>query len=292
MGLSERDYYRDDEPGGFHLGGERTMVVNLLIANVAVYVVCMFISGLTTRLSLHGDLFTSARSLTQAWQLLTYGFVHSPISGSGAGIFHLLMNMFVLWMFGREVEAKYGRMEFLRLYLVAIVFSGVVWAVRQIVTGSAYSADPATVLGASGAVTTVVLLYCLNWPKRQILLMGLFAMPAWVMGMVLVGIDLLRSFERDSQIAWDCHLAGALFAIGYFHLGINFGHFLPTMKKSSWMKRRPNLRVHSPDDSYENLDEEADRVLDKVHREGEGSLTARERTVLEAYSRRMRQKHR
>jgi hypothetical protein len=48
--------------------------------------------------------------------------------------------------------------------------------------------------------------------------------------------------------------------------------------------------VHDPEAYYEDLDAEADQLLEKVAREGEGSLSARERRVLEAYSRRMRQK--
>jgi hypothetical protein len=50
--------------------------------------------------------------------------------------------------------------------------------------------------------------------------------------------------------------------------------------------------VHDPDAGYAELDEEADRLLEKVHREGEESLTKKERRLLEAYSRRMRQKRR
>jgi hypothetical protein len=55
---------------------------------------------------------------------------------------------------------------------------------------------------------------------------------------------------------------------------------------------KPRLRVHNPEDRYRELDQRADRILDKVHREGEDSITAEERRILEDYSRRMRQKHR
>jgi hypothetical protein len=54
--------------------------------------------------------------------------------------------------------------------------------------------------------------------------------------------------------------------------------------------RRPKLKIHAPEPTYDNLDAEADRVLEKLHQEGEASLTPRERRVLEDYSRRMRQK--
>src|SRR5688500_8470968 len=45
------------------------------------------------------------------WQPLTYMFLHG-------GFFHLLFNMFVLWMFGSEIERLWGRNEFLRYYVV------------------------------------------------------------------------------------------------------------------------------------------------------------------------------
>ena len=43
------------------------------------------------------------------------------------GIWHVGMNMFVLWMFGRDDRAATGPLEFLYFYLIAIVFSGLVW---------------------------------------------------------------------------------------------------------------------------------------------------------------------
>jgi hypothetical protein len=58
------------------------------------------------------------------------------------------------------------------------------------------------------------------------------------------------------------------------------------------LRPRPKLRIHDPAVRYRELDEEADAVLAKVYREGEASLSAKERKILEDYSRRMQQKHR
>jgi hypothetical protein len=60
------------------------------------------------------------------------------------------------------------------------------------------------------------------------------------------------------------------------------------------VKSRPKLKIHDPerDDPNRKQDEEADRILDKVNREGMESLTSKERRILEEYSRRMRKKHR
>jgi hypothetical protein len=56
-------------------------------------------------------------------------------------------------------------------------------------------------------------------------------------------------------------------------------------------RRRPKLKLHKAPDASGALEEQADAVLDKLYREGESSLTARERKILEDYSRRMKQKH-
>ena len=59
-------------------------------------------------------------TLTQPWlwwQYLTAGFAHSPLRFD-----HILGNMLVLFFLGRDVEEAYGPKEFLRLYLVMVVF--------------------------------------------------------------------------------------------------------------------------------------------------------------------------
>ncbi len=69
-------------------------------------------------------------------------------------------------------------------------------------------------------------------------------------------------------------------------------YLLKPIRLGRLFKRRPDLKVHRPSEYYRDLDEQADRLLEKVHREGESSLSPKERRILEDYSRRMRQKHR
>jgi hypothetical protein len=99
--------------------------------------------------------------------------------------------------------------------------------------------------------------------------------------------------------AHDVHLVGLLFGLGYFYFHWNLGRLMPVGLLNrlhlAWRRMKPgapNLRVHAPetDDRYRELDEQADMLLDKVHRDGEASLTDKERRMLEEYSRRMRQK--
>jgi hypothetical protein len=77
-------------------------------------------------------------------------------------------------------------------------------------------------------------------------------------------------------------------------MGLNLGKLVTGGMSLPKLLSRPRLRVLDPgeDKRYHDLDEQADRILAKLHREGEGSLTAKERRLLEAYSRRVRQKRR
>jgi Na+/citrate or Na+/malate symporter len=215
---------------------------------------------------------------------------------------HIFWNMFGLWMFGRDVEQIYGRKEFLRIYLATIVVGSVVWALRyQLLSGAMLSGAtqvPGHLLGASGAVTAVVLLFVLHNPTRTILLMFVLPVPAWVMGVLIIGGDLMQMLSNPGQrsVAFDVHLTGAAFAILYYRLGWNLGHWIPDLQGfrgsvGRW-KSKPRLRVHDPGADDSEDDDEADQLLAKVSREGMESLTAKERRILEAYSRRMRQKHR
>ena len=288
MGLSDREYYREEQPRGFDLSGPRTMVTNLILINVGIFLV--------DALLLQPDHWLSAGmgmkigSLTEPWnwwQLLTSGFAHDPTT-----IMHVGGNMLLLFFLGRDVEQRYGRMEFLRIYLVMIVLSAFVWAL----CGKFFMdyGPQHLCYGASGAVSGILVLFAMNFPRRTILFMFFIPMPAWVFGAIIIGMDVVNSFDSTSQTAHSAHLAGAAFAFAYYKGRWNLGRMLPG--KLRWptkaMTRKPKLRVHAPDDVYNNLDGEADRVLDKVHRYGEESLTPQERTTLEAYSRRMQQKHR
>lgn len=223
------------------------------------------------------------------WELLSYGFAHDPKL-----IFHLLGNMFVLWMFGRSVEPIYGRWEFLRFYLTAIVLGGIFWTARMALSG-----QEGPMLGASGGVAAVLMLFIFHYPKQMVLLFFVIPMPAWVLGLLIIGSDIVRAFDPGSHIAGDVHLVGAAFAFCYFKFRWNIGRMLPGGGSTSWLKklsqsrRRSTFRIHDPDaDSrHQKIDDNADRILDKLHREGEDSLTSKERKILEDYSRRMRQKH-
>ncbi len=280
MGIYDRDYYQSEQTPGLHLGSQWSMVGKLIAINVVIFVADLLAEG-----KLSAVLAASQYSLTEpwkVWQLLTYGFAHSHDRA-----FHIVGNMLMLFFFGRDVEARYGPKEFLRIYLVSMVLGGLVFTVRALGTG-------ATVIGASGAVATIFVLFVFHFPKRTVLLMFLFPMPAWVLGVILIANDILGALGPGQHIAFDVHLTGIAFAIIYYKFGWNLGRFVPNLSRPQrWLRPKPKLKLHEPlqADPYQSLDARADEVLAKVKQKGVASLSEKERQLLEDYSRRMRQKH-
>lgn len=105
---------------------------------------------LTNYGSLHADV------LRRPWlifEFLTYGFLHAP-----EDIKHILFNMIGLWFFGRAIEQRYGRSEYLSFYLLAIVVAGCGWYLAEWLTHG-LQADHASMLGASGGLSAILILF-------------------------------------------------------------------------------------------------------------------------------------
>jgi membrane associated rhomboid family serine protease len=124
----------------------------------------------------------------EPWRALTSVFLHSTTL-----IFHVLLNMYTLWIFGRLLEPMLGRGRFLTLYLI----SGLAGSVGVVV----FAAPNTPVLGASGAIFG---------------LMGAFVVIQRRLGgnmtqlYVLLAINLAIGFIPGANIAWQAHLGGLI----------------------------------------------------------------------------------
>ncbi len=291
MGIYDRDYYRQEQPG-FVVGRPRSAVVILILINAAVWLADALFAGESHWICRHLALEVGTLAKPWMWwQFVTYGFVHDY-----HGISHILWNMLALFFLGRAVEELYGRAEFTRLYLVLVVVGGVAWAAVNFFRPGT---SGAWLVGASGAVTGVVILFALNFPRQTILFMFVFPMPAWVLGVLIVLADVWGAiFDRpDAPVAVAVHLAGAAFAFLYFRQRWNFGALLQGRLAWPWFRSRGRLRIHRPGQDRETSDaelreKEVDRILEKIHREGEGSLTRKERRILESASREYQERRR
>jgi len=227
MGIYDRDYYRQGSPASRSVPGPRTVVGWLILVNVVVYVAdWVLLEGrLTERFRLSVGTLSSP---WEWWQFVTYGFLHAREPQ------HIVFNMLVLFFLGRDIEELYGPKEFLLIYLALLAFGGVTWAA----VGKLQDApDLVYVVGASGAVSGVVILYALNFPRRMLLLFFVIPVPAWVAGVLLVVMDAYGAVAReDSQVAYIVHLAGAALALLYYGLRWNFGRLWP--RSFSWFSWR------------------------------------------------------
>lgn len=284
MGIYDRDYLRDDEPG-FHARLPQTMVVRLMVFTGIVYFVQILFDAPDPRAQPIADIFAlSPKWFRHPWkiyQLLTYGFLHSR-----GDIFHILFNMFGLWIFGRDLEARYGSREFLLFYLTAIVVAGLVWTLAELPFGGGSG-----VLGASGGVVATAILFAFNFPTRQILLFFVIPMQMWVAACLFVGADILGALNRSdtSDVAFTAHLGGALFAVLYYKLNWRLNSWIPWRISLPKFRTGPKLRVHRPDEE-DDMSAKVDAILDKISKQGSESLTRGERKLLERASHEYQQK--
>ncbi len=254
------------------------MTMKLVIFTGCVYLVQLFFgqAGWFT------DVFAlDAQWYRQPWkvfQLVTYGFLHSQLAMQ-----HILLNMYGLWLFGREIEQRYGHKEFLAFYLAAIIVAGLVWSISTAASGSGGG-----LIGASGGVVAVTILFAFHYPHRTILLMFVFPVPMWVLGCLIVVGDAYgaMNYQDVSNVAFMAHLGGAAFAFLYYRFRWKLSDWLPNQISMPKMKRRTKLRIHDPDQRLSSeTDQQVDEILKKINEQGQDSLTRRERRILEQASR-------
>ncbi len=226
----------------------------------------------------------------QVWRVLTSAFCHNPRS-----IWHILFNMYVLYLFGVALESMYGSREFLRFYLLAAIVASLGYIALDLATSGNTPA-----IGASGAVMGVAVLYAIHFPRDRLYVFGIIGVEVRVLVTIYIIIDLhpvlmeLAGLAYHTGVAHAAHLGGAAFGFAYWRSGVRlerlFGGFsLFGLLGSSG--RRGNLRVFAPsDDSANELDGEVDDILQKLHEEGEESLTDAEREVLFNASKRMKRR--
>tara|TARA_B100001093_G_scaffold502077_1_gene554557 strand:- start:449 stop:1081 length:633 start_codon:yes stop_codon:yes gene_type:complete len=137
------------------------------------------------------------------WQLITYGFVHSTSS-----LMHILFNMLMLWMFGRDIERLMGPQRFLIYYITCIAGAGII----QLLVGVLQGGGVPTV-GASGGVFGILLAYGMAFPERRIMLLfPPIPMKAKYFVIMLGLLELYFGFSGvNNGIANFAHLGGMLF---------------------------------------------------------------------------------
>jgi membrane associated rhomboid family serine protease len=143
--------------------------------------------------------------LGQGYRLFTSMFLHG-------GFFHILSNMWFLWVFGDNVEDRMGHGRFLLFYLLG----GVAAALAQ---GLFTPASTVPMIGASGAVSAVLGAYYVLFPRAYVVSVALFIFPLFVTfpAGVYLGywafLQLFQGLLGLPGVAWWAHLGGFLFGV-------------------------------------------------------------------------------
>ena len=165
--------------------GAPVVTYSLIGITLAVYLLQLIPGLAVTDRLLYAGVYSIPGNF-EPWRMLTSVFVHST-----GLIFHVLLNMYTLWIFGQLLEGLLGRWRFLSLYLI----SGLAGSV-----GVLWLGDPRTgVVGASGAIfgllgAFLVIQRRLGGSATQLL--------------ILLGINLVIGFIPGFNIAWQAHLGG------------------------------------------------------------------------------------
>jgi membrane associated rhomboid family serine protease len=168
------------------------------------------------------------------WQLVTYMFMHG-------GFFHLLLNMFALWMFGMELENIWGSKKFLSYYLICGVGAGL----ANLLIAPLFTELSVPTVGASGAIYGILVAFGLMFPDRPIFVYFLFPIKAKYFVLIYMAIEFL-SVGSNTGIAHVAHLGGGV--IGFLYL------LLTNSSVNSIFRfdRRPKPRAGQSSKVYKN----------------------------------------
>lgn len=174
----------------------------------------MFYYGLVPARYSAGEIAAYFSTGQQLFSFVSFMFLHG-------GFFHILFNMWTLWIFGDNVEEHMGPFRYLAFYLLCGVLSGITHLLFNI-----HSNVP--VVGASGAIAGVMGAYLILFPNAKVLtLFPLFFIPFFfeLPAFVFIGawfflqfVNAVGSIGGMTNIAWWAHIGGFLFGIALLKL--------------------------------------------------------------------------
>ena len=269
FGVTTSDDYRPVAWMGRYPVDVTTMLVGL---HVAVAIITAILVALGAGSVLAYLQFDSAAVWYsgQVWRIFTYAFVHAPSS-----LLWFAIEMYMLFVFGREVERFVGQRAYIALYLLLLIAPTLVLTLWGLWQRSALAGSPALHFGIFVAFATI-------YPGVELFLR---IMAKWI-ALILAGIYTLQLLAYH---AWS-DLAVVWTSIGTAFLFIELRGAGPELAWWSNLKARigPKPKFHvvqntrarrvvDPDDVYTSIDP----ILDKISKFGIGSLTANERRQLD-----------
>jgi len=287
--MSWRDRpYAGDRGGGWHQGQgmgfslpKPTRVVTcLLVINIGIFVLVALSEGLRGVVYYYGmmanreTVTSGGRVLTgggvltgQVWRLVTYQYLHDTRSA-----IHLLFNMLGLYFLGPPLERRWGGRTFFGFYTLCGVAGAVFYTLLTLIG----FLDEGVMVGASGSVLGLLAGCAVLTPEMMIILV-FFPVPirfAAVLFVVLYVLNLLTAFaNQDPSAGGDAaHLGGMAFGAAWCLWGWQWlQHRRERLHEGAWERKLKR---------QQDLENEVDRILAKVHDQGIQSLTRREKQTL------------
>ncbi len=165
---------------------ESPATFGLLAVNLCVFLVQYYLLTPHTRFWFEDNFPLSLDGLRagHVWQLLTYQFLH-------AGWFHILVNSWAIFVFGRVVEQTLGWARMLGLYFLSGVMGGLlqmagVWLWPSLFVDS-------SVVGASAGAFGLVAAFAALFPRQQLLMLIFFVIPVAMRARTLLGLSIVLS---------------------------------------------------------------------------------------------------
>ena len=218
------------------------------------------------------------------WTLVSYACLHD-------GPWHLVLNLLAIFFMGRALEDDLGPKMMTWLTLAGAASGALLWFIFNIAGGG--------LVGASAIAMAFVTTFCLRRPEQPITLLLFFVIPCtlkpkWILWSLL-GIEtygfLFSELNGSSGVAHSAHLGGmlaGLFFFGYVRPGGISSGKRPRLQKPSWLKISKQLGKPGAPAGYsvnlddrEMVEQEVDRILDKINEKGFGSLTEDEKRTLD-----------
>jgi rhomboid family protein len=210
----------------------------------------------------------------QVWRLFTYAFLHAPTLSD---LFWLAIEMYMLFMFGREVERFIGRRAYIALYLVLLLLPAVVLTLLSFRSPTTFGTSTALHFAIFVAFATI-------YPNVQ-LFMRIAAKWVAVVFIAIGTLSALAAHHWQTLVVLWTSVGAAFLFIELRGAGPELAwwnavkaRFASRPKYHVVPKPRPRAGNGGtePDDVYGSIDP----ILDKISKFGIGSLTASERRQL------------
>ncbi|NNE78564.1 MAG: rhomboid family intramembrane serine protease, partial [Pricia sp.] len=190
--------------GGIRYQYARLSVSEKLIAiNVIVFIIMGLISALIgpnieNWFALPKDFYDF---LVQPWSIVTYSFLHG-------GIFHILWNMYILYVAGRILLNLFDGKRFLNVYFLGVILGGLLFLLSYNIFPTLVGIN-ATLIGASAGVMAVLIFICTYIPNQEVRII-FFNVKLWQIGLFVVLMDLVQIPLGGNVGGRIAHLGGAL----------------------------------------------------------------------------------